>query len=226
MSRKLSLLTVLAAASLGLGLAGCEMNEACDPATDPECVPTDTGGDTTTDTGQDVGQDVSQFQTYHYVLVEDLDTSPAGDRPGADIDAVELRSGNQSIYLSEIREFNRGAGEPPANAANRNFNNALGAPQRQCVGLTNPRDWDPTTFVSLGGVGGYFIAQFTNLAEIRAGDRITVHACAGAQSEQWEVTVGVASALNSPTWQQINPLGRGVGTADFTVPNLPNIPRN
>jgi hypothetical protein len=220
MSRKFSLMTVLAAASLGLGLAGCELNEECDPATDPECRPADTGGDQA-DQGGDVSPDVQQFQTYNYILIEDRDRNASGDRPGADIDAVELRSGGTSYYLSQIHESGFG-GEQPS-GSNRNFQNATGAPQGQCIGQS-PANWDATTFVSLGGAGGYLIGSFQGTREIATGDQITVHACSGPQSEDWDLSVGVARTLNDDHWVMI--IDGGVSVVQVTVPNLPQVPRN
>jgi len=210
------LLAVVSMLALGFSMAACEMSESCDPATDPNCVPADAGTDQTTDTGTD--QPTSQ--TYHYVLIQDLDQNASGDRPGADIDAVELDKGGSPLYLARIEES--GFGVEPPTGSNRNFSNALGAPQGTCIGEA-PADWDPTTFVSLGGVGGYLIGSFTGLAAIETGDELTVHACSGPASESWNASVGVATTLTDPDWFQVM---TGVGVTSVTIPNLPVVPMN
>lgn len=213
-------LAVLSVVLMGWGLSACELNETCDPATDPDCIPADTGADQTTDTGTDQG---GQFQTYHYVLVQDRDQNASGDRPGADIDAVELDKGGSPVYLSQVHESGRGDETP--SGANADFNNAIGSPDADCgPGTTDPSDWDPNGFVSLGGDGGYFIGSFSGLAEIEAGDELTVYACAGELSEEWDLRVGLATTLNDPNWFMV--IDGGVSRLSVNIPNLPQVPRN
>lgn len=199
-----------------LGLSACEMSETCDPTvTVCETPDADAGGDTTPDQG-------TSFQSYNYVLVEDRDNNASGDRPGADIDAIELdKVGTGSVFLSQIHDSDFG-GEQPS-GANADFNNALGDPEEQCIG-EDPADWDTNTFVSLGGNGGFFVGSFNGLAEIEMGDDLIIHACSGPQSETWEVSVGVGTTAGDPNWFQV--LDAGVSTVSVTIPNLPQVPNN
>ena len=213
---------IVAAGLVGFYSAACELNESCDPAVDADCVAADASGDS--NTGSDAGQEVdqTQSQTYNYVLVEDQDQNASGDTPGADIDAVELNQGGASIYLARIEQsgFGLGQAELQALTGNGNPNNLIGPPVTDCS-----RQDDKDQFYSLGGEGGFFIGSFTGLAEIQTGDTIRVHVCdVGAQSETWDLSVGVATDVSADTF--VPCITGGLGTTDCTVPNLPAVPLN
>jgi hypothetical protein len=197
-------------------MAACEMTDSCDPATDPNCVPNETG----TDAGGDTAADTPQFQTYHYILIEDLDNEASGPRPGADIDGVELLHGGTRSYLAEIEESRNGGEVAPG--ANADFNNAIGQPEGQCVGRDDS-EWDLETFVSLGGEGGYLLAYFDDLAPIENGDTITVTASSDTASNEWQLRVGVGTSATDPDFFL---LGTGVGVREFDVQGLPLVEQN
>lgn len=198
-----------------LGLSACEMSETCDP-TVTVCENPDVDGEAGGDTGGEGPQ------AYHYVLVEDRDNNASGDRPGADIDAIELdKVGGPTVYLSQIHDSDFG-GETPS-GPNADFNNAIGSPEEQCIGL-DPDNWDTDTFVSLGGNGGFFVGSFTNLAEIEEGDDMIIHACNGPASETWEVSVGVGTSITDGNWHQV--VRAGVSTVSVTIGPLPLVPAN
>lgn len=162
-----------------------------------------------------------QFQTYHYVLLVDQDQNASGDRPGADIDGIELNKNGSTLFLSQIHESDFGGVQPSGD--NSNFDNALGSPEDECQ-EKDPIYWDRINFVSLGGDGGYLIGSFTGLAALEPGDTLTVHACAGPLSETWTLSVGVSTDINDPNWLEI--ISAGVAVEDVTVPNLPQVPQN
>lgn len=218
MKMSLRLLAVVSMLVLGFTMAACEMSESCDPATDPNCEVVDAGTDQTTDTVSDQ----PQYQTYHYVLIQDLDSSPRLPHPGADIDGVELSKGGVSYYLARIEEGAYGTVPPEDGSPNDNFNNALGRPQGTCVGRDDSQ-WDENTFVSLGGTGGYLIGSFTDLVAIETGNELTVHTCSDSASEDWRGSVGVADTLSDPDWFIVM---TGVGVSSVTIPNLPNVEMN
>jgi hypothetical protein len=218
------LLAVFCVAMAGAYLSACQLSESCDPNTDPNCVVdggTDAGADTTVDTSTDEG---GGFQTYHYVLIQDLEnpnTSSPTHTAGVDIDAVGLtKNGAAEIYAAQVHECNFGPGD---NAHATNCNLALGAPQNGCSPTGTP------DYVSLGGDGGYIIVSFTNLAEIDTGNTLRVYECGsqqnpGATAEHFDASVGVATTLNDPHW--VACITNGTGIAECTVPNLPQVPNN
>ena len=210
------LLTIVSMFLLGFTMAACELEETCDPNIDPNCV-VDTGRDVTADTGTDT----PAFQSYFYVLVEDRDTAPSGDTPGADVQAVELGKGGGSFYISAVADAAFGSSPPEVGTDNANFNNVIGAPEGGCD-LSDSDTYD--TFVSLGGEGGYFIGSFGSMEEIVAGNSITVHTCIGDDSEFWDAFVGVATDPGASSWVQV--INDGRGTITGTVPVLPEIPIN
>jgi len=171
--------------------------------------------------GGDAGSDGAQgnWLGYYYVLVQDQAQSPAGDHPGASIDAIELASNGSSVFLAQLHET--AYGTVPPTGDNANFNNTLGAPEGQCVGQL-PASWDAQTFVSLGGAGGYLIGSFTGLAPIETGDQLTVHVCSDAASEAWDAYVGVGTTISDASWFQV--INGGVATTTATIPALPMIP--
>ncbi len=156
--------------------------------------------------------DVTEGQSYHYVLIEDLENPPsAGGRAGADMDGVELINGSGSCYASTVHESGFGAGD---DGDAQDTNQALGAPEGTC-------DAAPATWVSLGGDGGYLVVSFTGLAEIRTGDTLRIHSC-DAVGGTYDAMVGVSNTPSDPNWVQV--ITDATGTASATVPTLPIVP--
>lgn len=166
------------------------------------------------------GDAAPQLQTYHYVLLQDLNQDPVGIRPGTSIDAIELRKAGVSTYLAQVHDLAFGAEVPPGD--NAMPANVLGAPQIDCT-TQAPEEWDLSAIVSLGGQGGYLLASFTGLAEIEAGDQLVVHGCSTPVDEGWDLLVGVATTPSDPNFFLVQ--DTGLGRTTITVPVLPSVPR-
>lgn len=178
--------------------------------------------DSKTTSPPETTETTSPFLSYRYLLLEDRASNPAGDHPGANIDSVGIIKGTGTeSFLAQIHSS--GFGDVPPTGANANFNNALGAPEVQCQGVA-PVDWDPATFVSLGGEGGFLIASFASLPAIEAGDRLVVYVCASPVSEGWDLSVGTSGDLSDPNWFRL--ITGAVGLSEVTVPELPAVPTN
>jgi hypothetical protein len=168
--------------------------------------------------GGDGAPDVGQTRSYHYVLIEDRVDPAIGLAAatcGVDIDAVVLETAGGTFAISQVHEFGAGSCEP---GGNPDANRALGEPEGDCGESTEG-------LVPLGGEGGYLIASFGALQEIRAGDTITVHACAEIAEdvdERFRVFVGVGTTVSDPNWIVI--ADDASGTTSATVPALPAIP--
>lgn len=207
---------LLALAALQLG-AGCELEQGeCDPTTDPNCVVPSGDGSTDSDGLP------PKFAPYVYVLVQDLEERDrGGGRAGADIVAVELRSGGASSYASQVHDCEFGGLD---NSLAQNCNVVQGVPlpdEQSCLSDPTPAQVD---FVSLGGVGGSMVVSFGLLKEIQQGDQLVVYACDGVVSEHYNALVGTSSDPNDPNWRPC--ISNGTGISSCTVPVLPGVPVN
>jgi hypothetical protein len=228
MTLKIHWLAVLCASVAMYGLAGCELQEACDPeVTDCETPEGDTGGEA--DAGEPDAGPQPEYQTYHYVLIDDLEdpgTSSRTHTSGVDIFGVQLVAGGSTTNASQIHDCNFGTGD---NGNARDCNQALGAPVGDCDSTTsNNPDFD-ADYVALGGLGGYLIVSFGSLEEIEEGDEIIVHECgqaqnSGATEEFYDYSVGVATDASDPNWLRICSRASGVSTC--RVPSLPQVELN
>ena len=219
MKGKILGVVVLSTLVASYGFLGCELSESCDPATDDNCEVADTG---TTDTGGN--EDTGSTQTYHYVMVEDLEdpgTSSPTHTAGVDIFGVQLIEGGRTHNASQVHEVRFGTGD---NSNATDANQVLGVPDDDC----DPSA-DTPSYVSLGGDGGYLIVSFGSLEEIVEGDDIVVHECGraqnpGATDEHYDFFVGVATGASDPNWVTVCTRSTGVQTC--RVPSLPQVPAN
>lgn len=145
-------------------------------------------------------------EAIQYVRIVDVTNSISGQHPGADIDAIALQSGGQTVYASSVTD----SFIPPgiANLA-PNVTEILGPPD------VGPNTCDLTDgaehWVSLAG--GEIVVTFGRA--LQPGDRITVYECAGAAQDAFDLTIGVSSRLEGD-WTPL--LEEATGTISATVP--------
>lgn len=214
-------MAVVAVALFGLVLTtGCELSESCDPATDPNCEVADAGTDgTTTPDGS------SQYQSYYYVLVRDLEDSEPNSygTNGSEIDGIALFHGGSANYADYVNAIGFGTGETDYTDQNQVLGAPEGGDDRIC-------DTDNPHFVSLGGTGGtggYVIVSFFtsvgDLQEIVNGDTVRIYEC-GDTVEEYNAFVGVGTSVSDPNWHPCG--GRMSGIGECTVSSLPQVPIN
>ena len=146
-------------------------------------------------------------ESYVFVLVEDLSTNAEGESPGADIDAISVTINGVETYATGITDFDF-KGE---SSQNLDPTRALGAPDSGC---------EATNFVSLGGTGGYLVAEFGE--PFKSGDSVAVYELGPTTcptqtdwvDESYRVSVSVSSTLDS--FVEIGQGGVGLNT--LTIP--------
>ena len=141
-----------------------------------------------------------------YVRIVDVTGAITGQHPGADIDAVALQSGGQTIYATQITDS-----QIPPGVSNRatDVTEILGPPDvgpNQCDLTDGAEHW-----ISLAG--GEIVVTFDR--PIQSGDRITVYECAGAAQDSFDVTIGVSDRLEGD-WTVL--LEEASGTVTVNVP--------
>jgi len=144
-------------------------------------------------------------ESYRYVLLEDLsESSPTGDTPGADIDAVAIDMDGVEFYASGVEDFE-------VSGANNNYidpNELLGPPDSGCM---------KQNFMSLGGAaaGSFMIVSFGRDQTFGRGDAIVVYELGPTvcpNQPTWlddPVRVGVSISLDLGTFETIGESGEG-----------------
>lgn len=140
-----------------------------------------------------------------YVRIVDVTGQISGQHPGADIDAVALQSGGQTVYATRVTD----SFIPNVDSRARDVTEILGPPDvgpNTCDLSDGAEHW-----ISLAG--GEIVVTFGR--PIRSGDRITVYECAGAAQDAFDVTIGVSDRLEGD-WTTL--LQQATGTISVTVP--------
>ena len=214
--RAVTPLGLLSAAALfsSLCVAGCELDDECDPDAGEICEPTgsvtDAGHDGTTD--QEV---VDEPTGYRYVYVVDVGSRLGPPHPGADIDAVEVVVNGTSYYGTAITD--RQQGEPDNRADDPN--QALGPPGPGGNGAAEcDVDADPEHWYSLGG--GWIIVDMGEDNLIESGSELIVYECgasSGGNTDPYGVSIGVSSRLDQgPQFFPVTTEAAGVLTTTIT----------
>ncbi len=186
----------------GCGVLGEGQTRCVDGSTMESCV---SGGLSTT-TCDGVCESNACAEAIQFVRIVDVTGSITGQHPGADIDAVALESGGQTIYGQRVTDS-----FIPSDVSN------LAPVTTECLGQPDvgPNECDLADgaehWVSLAG--GEIVVEFGRA--IRSGDRITVYECAGAAQDAFDVTIGASSRLEGD-WTTI--LEEAVGTVSAVVP--------
>jgi len=190
------------AATAGLGVGGCVIYLPCDEDTsDP-------------DTDEDV-----TYLDYRYARIDDLSEDERTGTPGAEIDAVELRSasGSPKGYAVNISYY-----EPVNELINEHMDTAeaMGAPSAEC--------YEDQGFVNLGGIGGTLILDFGTQI-IEDNDTIIVYEVGGCVVEGGGMTIEdpiqlSVSVSDDPFtgWYTIGVCDGG--TCTFPIGTLPMVP--
>lgn len=226
--RKLRFVLVLFVALGALAFSGCELDEEdadADGGTDRPDEDADGGTDrpdatTTPDTTSDTTE--VEYESYRFVLIEDISGNADTIDGGADIDAVVLEKRGQDFYAATVEGFNHGGGF----GEQVNPGEAVGAPDA----VQNWRSGNPECdlsegYVSLGGTGGYLILGMATFIE--QGDVLNVIEIGGCSNggieDEIVVSVSVGKEIDGQ-WQRVM---TGVGPVlSNTVPALPQVPKN
>lgn len=175
-------------------------------------------------------------QAYHVAILSLAEGSVALDNqnPGPDLDAITVSSGGVEQSPSSVLASNQGPfGEDNTRPLS---SHAEAVFERDTIGA-GPSDCDLDAqpgYVSLGGVGGFIVAEFDE--PLRTGDVVTVYeinsdSCADAATERpdaYEVYVETSSAPGSAEeisdeWCFVGVSAGLGGTTSFTL-NLANCP--
>ncbi|MCB9532526.1 MAG: hypothetical protein H6698_01855 [Myxococcales bacterium] len=143
-----------------------------------------------------------------YVRIVDLTPSISGQHPGADIDAIELRSGGQTYYAARVSDWFI---DTSISSQAPDVTECLGPPDQggaTCDLTTGAEHW-----VSLAG--GELVVAFDGDRAIRSGDEITVYECSGAAQDRFDITIGTSSRLEGD-WTTL--LEEASGTISVRVP--------
>ena len=219
---------------------GCELSDTCDPTftvcTEPVA---DFDGieDYTLNTTEDISEsddvdsstaDLSEEEdsgetalSYHYVMIEDLQTSDSPSAPmtaGVDIFGIQLEKDGTLFNASRIHTCEFGDGD---NSFARDCSKALGIPVPSCE--SPGTEGAVADYVSLGGIGGRLIVSFGDFEEIAEGDLIRVYECGlnldpETVVEFYTTSIGSSSDASSDSW--ISCLPEGTGETECPVPML------
>lgn len=163
-------------------------------------------GDTGATADQSGGTDAATEVVYRFVRIQDDDTAPTGEDPGADIDAVGLVKTGEPQYASLVAACEVG----PSGGVCTNEEGVLGAPEA-FPGLAddNLDECDATSanFVSLGGTGGSVVVEMP--ADIESGDTLLIYEVgncavvgAGNQARAEPITVSIGESESGP-WEAL-----------------------
>ncbi len=144
-------------------------------------------------------------ESVQFVRIVDVTNAINGQHPGADIDAIALQSGGQTVYATRVTDWFI----PDVASQATTVTELLGQPDmgpNACDLSDGAEHW-----ISLAG--GEVVVTFDR--PILSGDRITVYECAGAAQDAFDVTVGASSRLEGD-WQVL--LEEATGTVGVTVP--------
>ncbi|MBN1946549.1 MAG: hypothetical protein JW797_12820 [Bradymonadales bacterium] len=184
----------------------------------------DGAGDTGTDYSSDMGLDQSQYQTYHYVLIQDMEDPEVSEdtrTAGVDIYGVQLVKMGVTYNATQVHACAFGDGD---NSRARDCNQVLGPPEGVCSATTSNPD-----YVSLGGLGGHIIVSFGSREEINTANEVRVYECGAAQNptataEYYDYFVGVSTDPQDANWVEC--VHGATGGSSCTVPVLPLVPIN
>lgn len=145
-------------------------------------------------------------EAVRYVKITDLTATLGGQHPGADIDAIELRSGGVSYYAQRVTD----SFIDPSSTRADDPEDILGPPDNgaSCDLTTGNEHW-----IALNG--GEIVVAFEGNRAIRSGDTIVVYECSGAAVDTFDVAIGISERLEGD-WTTI--AEEAEGTVTVTVP--------